>query len=122
MFRVGSYYTRNLIHDALGGSTQSYLPTKDRHVLCACLTKKLNPKAPEVILVGDGPDITRVGEWLSEQSSAIPVFLKQRSNAWEYVGDYVVQSATTDAATITREAAIVGRNDVTRVVYMKRTT
>ena len=53
MLIVGQSYTRQQIHDKVGGgSLQSYLPTRDGRVLCACLRLDTNPGAPEVILPG----------------------------------------------------------------------
>lgn len=50
MFSVGRDYTRDEIHAKVGGSKQSYLPTKNSAVVAACITHGLNPRAPQVIL------------------------------------------------------------------------
>jgi len=46
MFIVGKAYTREDIHDEVGGQVQSSLPTVDGQVVCACLSKNMNPNAP----------------------------------------------------------------------------
>jgi hypothetical protein len=113
-------YTREAIHDKLGGgSKQAYLPNKDGLVLCACLRTNTNPGAPDVILPGDGPEIQRSSELLCEQKSAIPVFIKRGVNDWEYVGNYVVDRWSESPAEIAEHARRAGRNDVTRVIYMR---
>jgi hypothetical protein len=64
----------------VSGSVQPFLPDKSGRVVCACLTPKLNSDVPKVILVGAGGDIYRRGRMLTNQSSAIPVFLKNGSD------------------------------------------
>ena len=86
MFSIGRDYTRNEIHATVGGSKQSYLPTKNGAVVAACLTQALNPRAPRVILCGRGAIIEPTGELLAQQLDAIPVFLKRDVNRWEYQG------------------------------------
>ena len=99
-FIVGKVYTRDQIHELLGGSKQSYLPTVNNHVVCACLTKQLNPDGPFRILVGSGPIVVRSAELLVEQGGSIPVFVKQRVNEWRYTGLHSVERYTTDAKEI----------------------
>jgi hypothetical protein len=82
----GKSYSRKEISKSLGGSGQSYLPTKNGKITCGCFTTKLNPTAPEEVLIGD---INRKSaEILSEQEESIPVFIKRDIDVWEYVGDY----------------------------------
>ena len=49
-------------------------------------SRGMNPKAPYEIWVGDGPRIKMKAELLIAQKEPIPVFLKQRTNQWLYVG------------------------------------
>lgn len=55
MFVISEAYTRDDIHKELGGSVQSFLPTVNGEVVCACLSRKMNPNAPHEILVGNKP-------------------------------------------------------------------
>ncbi len=41
-------YTREEIHEMLGGDMQSYLPHKDGKVVCGCFRLDTNPDAPNV--------------------------------------------------------------------------
>lgn len=90
MFDVGREYTRDEIYDIVGGSKQSYLPTKNGKVVAACVTHKMNPRAPREILCGRGPKIEAAGALLAQQLGPIPVFLKQDVNRWEYQGMFRV--------------------------------
>jgi hypothetical protein len=93
MFQVGSEYTREQIHAHCGGSKQSYLPTVKGQVVAACLTPKLNPRAPNVILCGRGPVIAAAGAALASQVGSIPVFVKLGVNRWAYRGQFGVKAS-----------------------------
>jgi hypothetical protein len=70
-FRPRGMYTRDEIHDKLGGgSKQSYLPNRGGVVMCACLRADTNPGAPSIILPGNGPEIMRSAEMLCSQKGA----------------------------------------------------
>ena len=93
MFKISSEYTRDEIHDHLGGSKQSYLPTVSGTVVAACLTSELNPRAPNVVLCGRGPVIAAAGAALAKQTESVPVFIKRGTNRWEFQGAFRVTSA-----------------------------
>jgi hypothetical protein len=91
VFERGRHYARREIHEKLGGSLRAYLPTVDGQVVCACVTKELNPNAPLSILVGNGPIIERSAHALASQKESVPVFIKRKKNEWEYMGDFRLQ-------------------------------
>lgn len=116
---IGQIFSRDEIHRMFGGDKVSYLPNRDGFVLCATLTKKYNPNAPQVILPGKGPKIQRAARILAEQKEAIPVFIKKQVNQWEYVGDfqYTIDEARRVIEKYAREANRIG--DVTMVLIAK---
>lgn len=119
-FTEGKTYSREAISERLGGSRQSYLPQVNNEVVCACLRRDLNPDAPDVILVGIGEDRERKADLLSNQTDPIPVFVRERSSEWCYVGEYRFQSSTTDPEVIARHAQRAGlEGEVTRVVRLR---
>jgi len=122
MFVERNFYTRDQIHDQLGGEKQTYLPMLDGKVVCVCLTKEDNPKAPEVVLVGgEGKTIVKRAEILSNQVNSIPVFMKDCSNSWRCEGYYVADGYKTDAATIQKEIMGSGRTGVVAgILYLKK--
>jgi len=85
MLTLGNQYTREEIASELGGSAVEYLPRVNGKVVCACLRLDYNPDAPKIILAGFGPQIEESAEMLCKQRGIIPVFIKQHTNAWEYV-------------------------------------
>ncbi|NJM44206.1 MAG: hypothetical protein HC858_09950 [Brachymonas sp.] len=81
-------YTRQQIHDTVGGDLQSYLPHRDGHVVCGCFDPALNARAPFEIDVGNSPDVIKYAERFVSQTDAVPIFLKRSSSEWEYVDDF----------------------------------
>lgn len=121
MFDVGREYTRKEIHEHVGGDLVSYLPTKHGAVVAACLTQRLNPQAPNVIICGSGPQIAAAGEALSSQVYAIPVFLKHAVNRWEYRGLFKPARSYTSGPELESYVQRAGRprGEVSRVVIME---
>jgi hypothetical protein len=113
-------YTRGEIHDLLGGGTQGYLPHKNGRVVAGCFGLKMNPEAPDVVLVGSGPQTVRWAEVLCEQEYPIPMFLKKQPNQWEYFGEYKVEDWTEDPADLAEYGQKAGRTNITRVLFLTR--
>jgi len=86
MFAIGSEYSRDEIHAVLGGSKQAYLPTVGGQVVAVSVKPELNPRAPSVVLCGQGPIIAAAGAALAQQHGPLPVFVKRGVNRWEYKG------------------------------------
>jgi hypothetical protein len=86
---IGRTYTRRQIHQAVGGGDlQSYLPQKNGRILAGCFIPKLNQRAPQEVDAGDAPDVIRKAKAVAADRSTIPVFLKRRTDQWEYRGIY----------------------------------
>src|ERR687892_2528582 len=95
--RLGRKYSRGEIRDAVGGGDlQSYLPHSQGQVLCGCFDPALNARAPFEIDVGDLPNVIQYAQLLVQQGNEIPVFLKQGTRAWEYVGQFRAIRYNTD--------------------------
>lgn len=86
---LGQTYTREEINQLVGGGDlQSYLPFSGGTVLCGCFDPALNVRAPFEIDVGAGPNITHYAQVLVKQGNSVPVFLKQTTHAWEFIGNF----------------------------------
>lgn len=119
MFKIDESYTRRQIHEKVGGSVQTYLPTVSGRVVCACLTKAMNPEAPDIILVGNKPRVIQAARQLAIQPDPIPIFLKQVSNAWIYVGMFSVKQATSRNEGLDK-FNLAGRQNIELVLVMTR--
>jgi hypothetical protein len=59
---------------------------------------------------------------LCKQRGIIPVFIKQHTNAWEYVGDFEVESCSTSAQEIKEQeirSGRTGREGISRIIHLK---
>jgi hypothetical protein len=120
-FRIGRYYTRDEIAASLGGAKQWYLPTVKRKIVAICLRKDHNPKAPRVVLCGLGKRIESTGEWLASEVRALPVFVKDGINRWQYHGRFKVKSSCTSGPDFMREIGSQrNANAVSRVIFLER--
>jgi hypothetical protein len=116
---LGKYYSRNEIYGMVGGgSKQSYLPERDGKILCGCFDPKLNSKAPCEIDAGNGPKVLGGAKRLAENGNSIPVFLKRKSNQWEFVGDYVSTGFSEDPEDLYPKKQ--RRPNAVAVLYLKR--
>jgi hypothetical protein len=91
-FERGAIYTRSQIHEAFGGSRRAALPTRGGKVVCACLTRRRNPRAPEEIVVGGRSSAVRLARELAASAAAVPVFVQARPGGWEYAGERRVRA------------------------------
>jgi hypothetical protein len=119
-FQRGKVYSRAQIQRGLGGGLQDYLPHVDGEVVAGCFSKDLNPQAPNVILPGTGPEIERWGRAFAEQKTAVPVFIKQRSNEWYCMGEFRCVRIADDDDTVRAHAERARRVDVTMVLFLER--
>lgn len=119
MFTFGRGYTRREIHNVVGGNMQSLLPTVNGRVVCVCLTKKMNPDGPEILLIGDKPKVVGAAQVFINQDRPIPVFIKENSNNWEYIGNFLGQKFRL------REEGLLGinlagREDIRMVLQLRQ--
>jgi len=113
MFQLHKSYTREQIHDRVGGSLVGYLPHVDGQVVCACLRTDTNPDAPDVILPGTGKDIEYSAKLLVSQGGSVPTFIKVGTKRWEYVGIFRVKRSSIDPSEIRKHAQKSNRRNIT---------
>jgi hypothetical protein len=97
---------------------QHYLPTVNGRVVCGCFVARKNPDAPCIVLPGRGPSIRRAAELFATQREPIPIFMKQRTNAWKYIGDYRVKDRSTDRTVVRFQERRSGRK-ISQVLYLE---
>jgi hypothetical protein len=119
-FVVGACYSRQDIHDAIGGELETYLPQHDRRIVAGCFTPRLDPGAPEEVLVGNAPNVIAKAQLLAQQGGTIPVFLKRAQGAWEYVGRYrVARPPSSDPALLRQKEQYANREELVLILYLK---
>jgi hypothetical protein len=116
---IGETYSRIEINKMLGGNIRDYMPISKDAVVCVCVTMEMNPDAPEIILVGKGAPTEKAAQKFLEQRWAVPLFIKQRENEWEYKGDYRARSTEQDSNRVAALGARAGRLDVVMAIYLE---
>ena len=116
-FVLHHIYTRQQIHDSVGGDLQSYLPHIEGTVVCGCFDPNMNTRAPYEIDLGEGPDVYRWAAQLFAQGSVIPVFIRRDNFAWEYVGDFTATKLSQDRHDLHPSKAF-RRQDAVAVLYL----
>ena len=109
MFKIGQTYTRDQIHDAVGGSKQAYIATVKGSVVAVCVKSTLNPRAPRELLCGVGPIIAKTGAILAATTQLVPIFIKKEVNVWEYMGMYRPMASHTSGSRFTTMVSGSGR-------------
>ena len=89
-FVIGNTYSRDDIHEAVGGDKQGMLPMAGGRVVCCCIKPEVNPQAPSCLFIGDHPNKYRAARQWADDQHDIPMFLKRAVNHWEYIGHYHV--------------------------------
>jgi hypothetical protein len=76
---------------ALAGYTAGgtdFIRTQAGVVRGIAIRRDLNPEAPEVVLVGAGPQRQDRARRYFESRVSVPAFVKRDVDAWEYIGNY----------------------------------
>lgn len=98
---------------------QNYLPRKHGKILCGLFDCAKNILAPTEIDVGNKPQVLAGAEILSKADYAIPVFLKLKANAWEFVGNYKCYRYSTSPEDLF-PANPLRRPDAVGVLFLER--
>lgn len=122
MFAIGKDYSREDIHAQCGGNKQSFLPTHQGKVVAACLKPERNPQGPDIVLCSTRAASRAAGRTLARQDNAIPMFMRQDSDRWRYLGRYSVAESLTAPAECAPYIAGSGLTigQVSRVIKFRR--
>ena len=110
--------TAELAERTAGGD--SYIRTKDGVVVGLALTQKYNPRAPEIVVVGDGPRIVDRAKLFLQSGLSVPTYLKRGTNAWELIGQYRALAYKTDSATIEQFRDGRPLSEVSGILFLER--
>jgi hypothetical protein len=121
MFELNKDYSRENIHQTVGGNKDSFLPASNGKIVAACLRLELNPRAPEYIVCNSGASARAAGLTLSRQAEPVPVFIRQDSDRYRFVGHFAAQETYTtqvECAPFTQGAGLTP-SQVSRVIKMR---
>jgi hypothetical protein len=121
MFELNKDYSREIIHQTVGGNKDSFLPAYRGKIVAACLRPELNPRAPEYIVCNSGADARAAGLTLSRQTEPVPIFIRQDSDRYRYIGHFAAQETYTtqvECAVFTTGTGLHA-NQISRVIKMR---
>jgi hypothetical protein len=95
MFELNKEYSRENIHALVGGNKDAFLPARHGKIVAACLRPDLNPQGPDYIVCNTSGAARAAGAALARQAEAIPVFIRQDSDCYRFVGNYAAQESYT---------------------------
>ncbi len=121
-FEKGFVYTRGQIQHALGGSSRAALPTRGGKVVCACMTLKRNPRAPEEMVIDGRKRVVRLARALAASKAAVPVFVRGRRGGWEYAGERRVRAVIEDPGALLSLVAEGAPADISLALLLEETT
>ena len=118
-FQKGSLYTRGQIQEAVGGSARSALPTRGGKVVCACLTREQNPRAPKEMVIGSKDRAVRLARAFAASGEAVPVFVRMRRGGWEYTGERRVRTVIEDPGALLALVAEGASPDISAALQLE---
>jgi hypothetical protein len=98
-----------------------YIRTKQGIVVGLAITPQRNPRAPEIVVVGDGPRIKDRAKLFLASGVSVPTYMKRGTNAWELIGQYRATAYRTDPATIHQYCDSRPRHEVAGILFLERT-
>lgn len=89
-----SYSTFQLLK-MFGGSAQPSMPFVNGKVPYCKFNPKINPNFPDEAWIEEGPMRRKGAEFLSACKIKIPVFKKEKTNTWTFIGFAIISNVTT---------------------------
>jgi hypothetical protein len=120
-FEKGAVYTRSQIRAVLGGSVRAALPTRKGRVVCACLTRERNPRAPGEMIVGNVERAIRLARAFAASGAAVPVFVRVRPGRWEYAGERRVRALIDEPGALLALVAEGAQPDIGAALQLEET-
>lgn len=110
--------TATLAKRLAGG--HAFLRTRNGDIKGMAINARDNPEAPDVLIVGQGPDKVANAERLLACQKAVPLYLKQAVNAWVYRGEFRAKAFTRDEAIIEQHRRHRPANDVAGILFLEK--
>jgi hypothetical protein len=85
----GRVLTRRDIAALFGGNARAFLSRlSSGEIVVGCFDPRVNPRAPNEVLVHSSPNAIANAKRLVRQGNDIPIFIKREPNVWEYRGRF----------------------------------
>jgi len=100
------------------GGEQTFLAQRNGRIICATLRPDKNPFWPDVMTVGKKPKNMRRAETFCRQGGSIPVFTKEQTNQWRYMGRFEISHFIADKQQLSSLASTYGKS-LSRIIFMR---
>ncbi|MDP9439580.1 MAG: hypothetical protein M3P49_12710 [Actinomycetota bacterium] len=119
----GGHSSRDYIGKATNSNTlidYLTLSKEDGSVAAAILGREGNVAPPDVTLVGSGVRDVALGRRLCAEGGPVPAFVKDDVSEYRYCGRYGVSHWTEDLNALERWGAASSRDNLTRVIFLRK--
>lgn len=95
MLKKNKSYTIPQLVNMFGGNAQPSMPFVNGKIPYCKFDPKINPEFPKVAWIEEGPIRKKGAEFLISCKHKVPVFKKERSNKWVFLGYASISNGTT---------------------------
>jgi len=111
--------TREKLEDVVGAGGDSCFLHKDRMVVAIAMDPNKNPDAPNILLIGKGPQKERYAKLFIESGVFVPTFVKETVDQWKYVGRYRALTIENTLIVIKAHSQKTNRKDIWGVLRLE---
>lgn len=116
---INKIMTRKKLAEVVGASGDSCFLHKNCIVVAIAMDPNKNPDAPNMLLVGRGPQKERYAKLFQQSGEFVPTFVKKTVDQWKYVGRYRALTIENAPAIIKTHSQKSGRNDIWGVLSLE---
>lgn len=119
VLETGRAYSREDIHDLIGGSRIKFLPHVGGRVVAGAFRSQANPHAPKAVLVPGKESVAKWARVVCRQTAPIPVFLGVGGTEWVYKGPFRAAGLSDDPDVVRQYGGEPGQDDVAFVLFFE---
>lgn len=117
--KIYDVVTRKGLKEFAGVGGDDFILTKNNKVIAVALNTKFNPMAPEIVIVGVGPQKEKRAHLLINSNEYVPLFIKLAVDKWEYRGKFRAVSLNTDNKTIEQHRQHRKHDEVFGILFLE---
>lgn len=119
---INDIMTRKKLEEVAGAGGDSCFLHKDRRVVAIAMDQNKNPDAPNILLVGIGPQKEHYAKLFLHSGEYVPTFVKVAIDKWKYVGKYRALTIENDPTIIKNYSRKTKRKDIWGVLRLESVT
>jgi len=116
---INKIMTRKKLEEIVGAGGDSCFLHKNCKVVAIAMDPNKNPDAPNILLVGKGPQKERYARLFHQSGEFVPTFVKKTVDQWKYVGRYRALSIEMKADVIKPHSQKSGRKDIWGILSLE---